>query len=125
MDQHRWQRIERLYHSALERDAKQGNSYLAQECPGDEALRRELESVLEQPLDGARRGESEALPGRDRRLLLRRRHTARTRLEPLARQAWRAWAAYERTTPASGGTHPTEPLTFSLKRVCCSAPNSA
>jgi hypothetical protein len=59
MDQHRWQRIERLYHSALERDAKPENSNLAQECPGGEALRRELESVLEQqdssakqPLDG-------------------------------------------------------------------------
>jgi hypothetical protein len=48
MDQQRWQRIERLYHSALERDPKQRNSYLAQECPDDEALRREVEALLEQ-----------------------------------------------------------------------------
>ena len=48
MDQHRWQRIERLYHSALERDPEQRNSYLAQECRDDEDLRREVESLLEQ-----------------------------------------------------------------------------
>jgi len=48
MDQHRWQRIERLYHSALGRDPEQRNSYLAQECREDEDLRREVESLLEQ-----------------------------------------------------------------------------
>jgi serine/threonine protein kinase len=48
MDQHRWKRIERLYHSALQRDPEQRNSYLAQECRDDEELRREVESLLEQ-----------------------------------------------------------------------------
>ena len=48
MDQHRWQRIERLYHSALERDPEQRSSYLAQECRDDEDLRREVESLLKE-----------------------------------------------------------------------------
>ena len=46
MDQHRWQLIERLYHSALERDPEKRNSYLAGECRDDEDLRREVESLL-------------------------------------------------------------------------------
>lgn len=48
MDQHRWQRIERLYHSALERDPEQRSSFLAQECRDDEDLRREVESLLKE-----------------------------------------------------------------------------
>jgi eukaryotic-like serine/threonine-protein kinase len=48
MDQHRWQRIERLYHSALERDPEQRSSFLAQECRNDEDLRREVESLLKE-----------------------------------------------------------------------------
>src|SRR3954447_18736140 len=55
MDQNRWQRIERLYHSALERDPAQRSSFLAQECRDDADLRREVESLLEQQSSPAER----------------------------------------------------------------------
>jgi eukaryotic-like serine/threonine-protein kinase len=42
----RWQEIEKLYHSALERSAEHRQSYLGSACAGDEALRREVESLL-------------------------------------------------------------------------------
>jgi eukaryotic-like serine/threonine-protein kinase len=55
MEQDRWQRIERLYHSALERVPEQRKSFLAQECRDDEDLRREVESLLEQQNSPAER----------------------------------------------------------------------
>src|ERR1700722_17158309 len=47
----RWQRIEELYHSALQRDGSERAAYLQHACAGDEALRQEVESLLahEQP----------------------------------------------------------------------------
>ena len=44
----RWQQIERLYHSALERDSNQRRAYLQQACAGDDVLREEVESLLAQ-----------------------------------------------------------------------------
>ena len=41
-----WQRIEELYHAALEREESQRLGFLEQACAGDEALRREVESLL-------------------------------------------------------------------------------
>jgi hypothetical protein len=55
----RWQQIERLYHEALARAASERGAFLASACVGDETLRREVESLLAQPvsadspLDGA------------------------------------------------------------------------
>jgi serine/threonine protein kinase/Tfp pilus assembly protein PilF len=46
MEPERWQRIERLYHAALERDAAQRTSFLAEACAGDTALRGEVEVLL-------------------------------------------------------------------------------
>src|SRR6516164_816278 len=46
MEPERWQEIERLYHLALEREASRRAEFLAQACGGDEALRREVESLL-------------------------------------------------------------------------------
>jgi len=46
MKPERWQQIERLYHSALEREAGQRVAFLAEACAGDDALRREVESLL-------------------------------------------------------------------------------
>jgi serine/threonine protein kinase len=48
MDAERWQKIEQLYHAALE--SKTGNRarFLEQACADDEALRREVESLLAQ-----------------------------------------------------------------------------
>ena len=46
MKPERWQQIERLYHSALEREAGQRVAFLAEACAGDDALRGEVESLL-------------------------------------------------------------------------------
>jgi serine/threonine protein kinase/Tol biopolymer transport system component len=42
----RWQEIERLYHSTLEQSPEDRGPYLEKACGGDEALRREVESML-------------------------------------------------------------------------------
>ncbi len=44
----RWRQIEQLYHAALEREESQRAAYLRQACAGDDELRREVESLLEQ-----------------------------------------------------------------------------
>src|SRR5690348_4087487 len=42
----RWQQIEELYHLALEREENQRVAFLNEACAGDDALRREIESLL-------------------------------------------------------------------------------
>jgi len=42
----RWEQIERLFHSALEREAGERESFLDQACAGDDELRREISSLL-------------------------------------------------------------------------------
>lgn len=46
MKDERWQQIERLYHSTLEKKANERSAFLAEACAGDERLRREVESLL-------------------------------------------------------------------------------
>ena len=46
MKAERWQTIERLYHSALEREESQRAAFLEQACVGDDSLRSEVESLL-------------------------------------------------------------------------------
>jgi tetratricopeptide (TPR) repeat protein/tRNA A-37 threonylcarbamoyl transferase component Bud32 len=46
MTPERWQRVERLYHAALERDAGSRPAFLDQACAGDLELRREVDSLL-------------------------------------------------------------------------------
>jgi Tol biopolymer transport system component/serine/threonine protein kinase len=46
MEPERWQRIEQLYHAALERDRERRNAFLAEACADDEALRGEVEMLL-------------------------------------------------------------------------------
>ena len=46
MKPERWREIEKLYHAALELDEDRRPAFLDQACAGDEALRRELESLL-------------------------------------------------------------------------------
>jgi eukaryotic-like serine/threonine-protein kinase len=50
----RWPTIERLYHAAVERNATERHAFLTEACAGDEALRREVESLLahERTADG-------------------------------------------------------------------------
>jgi len=57
----RWQQIEQLYHAALEREESQRVAYLREVCGGDEALRREVESLLAQDKRGDALLESPAL----------------------------------------------------------------
>ena len=42
----RWQQVSQLYHAALAQDARERGRFLAQACGGDDALRREVESLL-------------------------------------------------------------------------------
>ncbi len=42
----RWARVERLYHEALAHSAHEREAFLAVACAGDDALRREIESLL-------------------------------------------------------------------------------
>jgi serine/threonine protein kinase/Tol biopolymer transport system component len=44
----RWQKIEELYHAAMEREGSQRAAYLREVCASDEALRLEVESLLAQ-----------------------------------------------------------------------------
>jgi serine/threonine protein kinase len=46
MKPERWNQIEQLYHSALERESGAREGFLAQACGGDEELRREVEELL-------------------------------------------------------------------------------
>jgi serine/threonine protein kinase len=46
MEPERWQRIERLYHAALEVEESRRLAFLQNACDGDEALRREVEALL-------------------------------------------------------------------------------
>ena len=48
MDAERWRQVDRLYHSALERELGERAAFLAQACQGDEELRRELDELLAQ-----------------------------------------------------------------------------
>lgn len=43
----RWTRTERVYHAALERAASEQAAFLDEVCAGDEALRREVQALLE------------------------------------------------------------------------------
>ena len=45
----RWRRIEELYHAALARVESERPAFLTEACAGDDALRREVESLLAQP----------------------------------------------------------------------------
>ena len=46
MQSERWQKIERLYHAVLECEESRRASLLERACEGDEALRREVESLV-------------------------------------------------------------------------------
>src|SRR5215469_12672005 len=48
MTPERWKLVEKLFNSALEREASQRGAFLLQSCQGDEELRREVESLLAQ-----------------------------------------------------------------------------
>jgi hypothetical protein len=49
MDPARWQQIERLYHQAQARAAVERGAFLADACTGDDALRQEVQALLDSP----------------------------------------------------------------------------
>ena len=46
MEPERWQKVEELYHAALERGESERDAFLRAVCAGDEGLRHEVESLL-------------------------------------------------------------------------------
>ena len=50
MTPERWRQIEGLYHEAMARNASERAAFLASACGGDEMLRREVESLVAQPV---------------------------------------------------------------------------
>ena len=52
MNAERWQQIDELFHAALACNPEQRSEFLANQCTGDEKLRREVESLLSS-LEGA------------------------------------------------------------------------
>jgi serine/threonine protein kinase/Tol biopolymer transport system component len=52
MTSDRWAKVERLYHAALAHDAGERAAFLREACADDDSLRREVESLLAQPVSG-------------------------------------------------------------------------
>jgi len=48
MTPERWRRIDDVYHAALAREAEERDALVAEACAGDEAMRREVVSLLAQ-----------------------------------------------------------------------------
>ena len=44
----RWQQVARIYELAVDQDPAARDAFLSEACAGDEALRREVESLLRQ-----------------------------------------------------------------------------
>jgi eukaryotic-like serine/threonine-protein kinase len=61
MKAERWQQVERLYHSTLEKADGERAAFLAEACAGDDELRREVESLLAYEEQAANFIESPAL----------------------------------------------------------------
>ncbi len=49
----RWRQVEDLFHRALEREEPERAAFLDEACAGDEALRREVESLLAEESESA------------------------------------------------------------------------
>ena len=46
----RWQQVTEIFHAALARDPRTAPTFVAEACAGDEQLRREVASMLAQPM---------------------------------------------------------------------------
>ncbi len=46
MKPERWQKLDRLFHSALERQPEERAAFLDEACAGDQQLRREVEALI-------------------------------------------------------------------------------
>src|SRR5262245_24615731 len=65
MDPARWQRVEELFHAAEAMDAEKRDRFLADACPNDSGLRRQVESLIASaetgPLERAVGGAAQSL----------------------------------------------------------------
>ena len=52
MDPERWRHVDTLYHATLARPTAERSAFLAQACAGDEPLRRDVQSLLDQSDSG-------------------------------------------------------------------------
>ena len=67
MTPERWKQIEELYHAADTRPPSERAAFLAEACPGDEELRREVESLLNEcPTTATARSAAARSMGADR-----------------------------------------------------------
>ena len=63
MSDARWQQVKALFQATLERPPAERAAFVAAATGGDDALRREIESLLDS--DGSAAGFTDRLPGRD------------------------------------------------------------
>ena len=64
MTPERWKRTEELYHAARARAAGERSAFLADACPDDDALRRDVESLLDEPDDDGFLADLVVIPAR-------------------------------------------------------------
>src|SRR5262252_7941683 len=50
MTPERWERVQDLYHASRARPDRERAQFLADACDGDDALRREVQALLDQPV---------------------------------------------------------------------------
>jgi hypothetical protein len=65
MTPERWERVQDLYHASRARPDRERAQFLADVCAGDDALRREVQALLDQPSPRAALSISSADPRRD------------------------------------------------------------
>ncbi len=71
MTDKRWNQVETLFRQALEREPHDRGTFLGEVCVGDEALRREVESLLAHSENAGsflESGQGLASPGNDERV---------------------------------------------------------
>ena len=64
MTPERWRRTEELYHAARARAPGERSAFLANACPDDDALRRDVQSLLDEPDDNGFLAEPAVIPAR-------------------------------------------------------------
>src|SRR6201981_2887344 len=82
MNPERWKRVEELYHSALALEESRRQTFLSDSCAGDEALRREVDSLLRRYAQAEKFMETPALELLARELAKERSSSASSKEDP-------------------------------------------